>query len=666
MTTPALRPLLAALALAAPYAQAQDRPLACTDFYAHVNGAWMAQTELPPERSRIGAFDGLRVRNEELLQKALNQLEPTQASTPGLRHAATLWRSGMDTAAIERQGLAALKPLLDALSSLQRREQLPALLAQMARHQVSGPFAVGVRPDVMNTTRHTLSIGQSGLTLPDRDDYTRADATAQGLRSAARDYRATLLKAADGAAPSTERLDALEQFEARLAAASSARVDLRNPRANYHPHLAASLQAQAPGLDWAAWIQALGLPERAPARFVVGQPDYLKAVAREAAEAPLPLWRDYLRLRVLDAFAAAGPKALQDAHFAYYDQTQRGLLQPAPRHERVVELIGGRYGGAPLAMTLGEAFVQVAFPAEAARRSAALVEDIKAALRERIFALPWMAPATKLRALDKLNAMSPKIGAPAQWPTWVGLQTRADDFLGNLVRGAQWQWAQRAQDLGQPVDRSRWFTSPHIVNAFAGGLNEIVFPAGILQPPFFSASADDAANFGGIGMVIGHEIIHHFDDRGRQFDAVGNLNDWWTAADAAAYQQRADEVVRLYGSFEAAPGEFVNGRLTLGENISDMAGVQIAYAGLLKSLKRTPNAPRADGLTPQQGFFTQTGLIWRSKMRTEALIQQLRTDSHSPPRFRVLAPLAHSPAFAEAFGCRAGDPMVAEPRISIW
>lgn len=636
-------------------------PAACTDFYAHVNARWIEQTEIPASRSRIGSFDELRVRNEAILQQALQQLRLEDATTPGLQHAARLWASGLDEAAIERQGLRSLQPLLQSIERLQRREQLPALLAQLARAQVAAPIAIGVRPDVMDTRRHALFLSQSGLTLPDRDDYTRTDATAQRLRDAARRYRAVLIGSDDPA-----RLDALQAFEARLAAASSPRVQLRNPRDNYHPALASSLSDQAPGLDWAALRQALALPPQAPARFVVGQPGFLAEVGRLAAQAELQTWRDYLRLRLLDAFAVALPARYRQAQFALVGQAQRGLQAEPAQAERLIDAIGGRTGGAPLAQTLGEVFVQAAFPAEAARRATALVADIKEAMRVRVRALPWMSEATQLKALAKLDAMQLKIGAPATWPDYRGLVTRADDFAGNLLRGAQWQAAQRFADLGRPVDRTRWNTSPHIVNAFAGGLNEIVFPAGILQAPFFSADADDATNFGGIGMVIGHEIIHHFDDRGRQFDSVGNLADWWTPADAAAYRERAAQVAQLYSGFEALPGHFVNGELTLGENISDLGGLQIAYDGLQRALARAPAPPRADGRTPSQQFFYNQAEIWRSKYRQEFLIQQLRTDSHSPPRFRVLAPMAHSQAFRHAFGCQPGDPMVAEPRLTLW
>ena len=669
MPSTAPRFLLSALSLALAVltpARANEAPAACQDFYGHVNATWLAQTELPATRSRTGSFDELARRNEAVLQNALRALRPADARTPGLRHAAHVWASAMDEAALERQGLRALAPLLSKIQALNARDDLPALLADLARAQVAAPIAIGVRPDPMDTRRYTLMLSQSGLTLPDRNDATGTDATAQRLRDAAQRYRSALLTAWQGQAPSADRLNALAAFELRLATASTPRTQLRDPRASYHPHLAASLTAKAPGLDWAALLRALKLPERAPARFVVGQPDFMAAVAAEAARTDLAVWRDYLAVRLLDQYAAGLSQPFQQAHFEYHGQAQRGLQAPAPRSERMVEAIGGRYGGSPLAQLFGEVFVQAAFPAEAAQRSAELVADIKEAMRLRVRALPWMSEATKAKALVKLDAMALKIGAPARWPDYTGLVTRPDDLAGNLLRGAQWASAQRFNDLGRPVDRTRWNTSPHIVNAFAGGLNEIIFPAGILQPPFFDAQADDASNFGGIGMVIGHEIIHHFDDRGRQFDALGNLSDWWTPQDAAAYRERAARVSALYSGIEPLPGHRINGDLTLGENISDLGGLQIAYDGLQRALARRPAATRADGRTASQAFFVNQAIVWRSKYRTEAMIQQLRTDSHSPPRYRVLTPMAHTEAFQKAFQCQPGDPMVAEPRLTVW
>jgi predicted metalloendopeptidase len=295
-----------------------------------------------------------------------------------------------------------------------------------------------------------------------------------------------------------------------------------------------------------------------------------------------------------------------------------------------------------------------------------MIGDIKAAMRTRIEKLDWMTPPTKARALQKLDAMAVKIGYPDKWKTYDGLTLARDDYAGNALRAEIWDFERRLADLDKPVDRTRWFTSPHIVNAFAGGLNEIVFPAGILQPPFFYPNADDAVNYGGIGTVIGHEITHHFDDRGRKFDHVGNLADWWTAEDAAAYKLRAERVAQLYSGFEPVPGERINGAQTLGENISDMAGYAIAYDGLQLALARNGQRGSKQGFSPEQRFFLSTALIWRNKMRTEALITQLRTGNHSPGEFRVLGPLANMPQFAKAFNCKAGEAMVSAAPVSVW
>jgi putative endopeptidase len=345
----------------------------------------------------------------------------------------------------------------------------------------------------------------------------------------------------------------------------------------------------------------------------------------------------------------------------------RGVKTEPPRIERLILELAGPSGSAPLGQAVGELYVAKAFSPRAQQRATAMVEDIRSAMRERIRALGWMGEAGKQRALAKLDAMAVQVGGPPKPRDYGALALKDDDYAGNMLRVAAWEAAERGAELDTPVDRQRWNTSPHVVNAFAGALNRIVFPAGILQPPFFDENADDAVNFGGIGAVIGHEITHHFDDRGRQFDEVGNLADWWTAEDAAAYKARADRVAALYGRYEALPGVFVNGRQTLGENISDLGGLQIAYDALQIALAR-PDAKREriDRLTPEQRFFTANAVVWRIKQRDEALQNQVRTGAHSPGAFRVRGPMANMPAFAQAFGCKTGDAMSAAEPVAVW
>jgi putative endopeptidase len=641
----------------------------CDDFYGFVNANWDAATELPASRARIGSFDQLRQANDELLNRALKELadQPSLQTTPGLKLIAAYYASGMDEAAIEARGLSSVTPLLNRINALQRREDLPTLLALLNRSGISAPIGYGVQPDRKDTRKNVLGLGQSGLGLPDRDDYFRDDARTRTLKAAYRAYTRALLTGAGLAAGDAE-LDALAAFETRLAEASRERAKLRDPNAAYNPMSPAELSAAAPGLDWTAYLAVLTAGAKLPQRLLVAQPEFAARVGQLAAETPLDVWRSYLALRVLDTLAPRLPKALAHASFEYRGKAITGLQAPAPRNEDVILQIGGRTGTEPVAMALGELFVARAFSPEAQKRSLQLVEDVRAAMKERIEKLDWMTAPTKARALDKLAKMQPVIGAPAKWPQFEGLQLSSTDYAGNWLKAALWHSDRQIKDLDAPVERDRWRISPHIVNAFAGGLNQIIFPAGILQPPFFSATADDAANYGGIGMVIGHEITHHFDDNGRNFDAGGSLTDWWTPEDAAGYKARADKVAERYGAISPLPGYTINGRLTLGENISDVSGLPIAYEGLLRALKRsgTPLDKKTAGYTPAQRFFISNALVWRSKVRTEFLINQLRTDSHSPAKYRVLTPMANTPYFAQAFSCKPGSAMVAKDPLTVW
>ena len=675
---PRLTRLVTALLLATPLlaiAQAAQTAevSACTDFDAYANGKWVAATELPPDRARIGSFDALRVANDRVLEAGLVELaaNPARQTTPGLKLLAAQYRAGMDSAAIEKRGLSSLQPWLARIASVQR-DTLPALIGEMARLQIAAPLAVFVSPDAKDATRNALQLSQAGLGLPDRDDYFGTDDNSRKLQAAYRVYAERLLKAA-GTPADAATLDALMAFEKDLAQASVTRVQRRDPNAQYNLMTPASLKLQAPGFDWAAWLAAYASLDQTAAttqRLIVGQPGFAAGLATLADKAPLDTWRTYLRVRALEAVAEFGPQAVAQAHFDYQQGAIRGLKAAPPRVEQVILMIGGRTGGSPLGETLGELFVAKAFSPLAQQRALAMVADIKTAMQRRIAALPWMSAPTKTLAQAKLAAMTAKIGGPETWKSYEGLALAPDDFTGNQLKINAWNTAQRLNDLNRPVDRARWNTSPHIVNAFAAGGNQIVFPAGILQPPFFDEKADDASNYGGIGMVIGHEITHHFDDRGRQFDAVGNLRDWWQPADAAAYKARADQVAALYSSYEPVPGVRINGQQTLGENISDLAGVQIAYDGLQIALERQRNAgkaaPLVDGRTPAQRFFISHATIWRGKYRTEAMVDQLRTGQHSPARWRILGPLSNIPAFAQAFSCKPGDAMVAGEPIVVW
>ena len=659
-----------AVAAAAPATFAAEPSLACTDFYAYVNGAWLKQTQIAPDRTRAGTFEDLREANTQRLLKALSQVRPGDPAldTPGKQLAVAYYASGMDAAAIERSGLVPLQPLLAEIEALERPEQLPPLLARLARAGVAAPFAVWIGPDTLDKRRYRLALWQSGLGLPDRDDYGRTDERTKQLRAALDAYQSTLL-ALDGAdaAAVAKATAAIRAIEEKLAAASMTRVAMRDPNAVTNPRTARQLAAEAPGFDWAAYLRGLGLADGATVN--VGQPEFARAVATLAAEEPMTLWRQYLRLRVLDAAAPRLPQAYAGAHFAYHSKAVLGLEKPPARERQVIDEISGRTGNLPLAEGLGQLFVAEWFSPEAKQRAVQMVADIKAAFRARIERLDWMSVPTRARAIAKLDALALKIGYPERWKTYEGLVILADDYAGNWLRANEWAYAERLAAIDAPVDRSRWTTSPHIVNAFAGGLNDIVFPAGILQPPFFDGAGDTAANFGGIGAVIGHEIIHHFDDRGRQFDENGNLAPWWGEADIAAYRSRAARLAAQFGSYAPLPGHFINGQQTLGENISDLGGLNIALDALQIALAREAGgADRAPDLRAQQRFFVNYATVWRDSVREQALVNQLRTGQHSPARYRVLGTLANVDGFAQTFGCPPGSPMLrAEAeRVSIW
>jgi len=682
MKTPFVRRRLLAATLAAavlPAARtvrAQSAPAEsapCDDFEHHVNGAWRDSVALPPDRARIGSFDDLRQQNTRVLQRALAAALANRdpLDTPGKRLAADHYASGIDTAAIERNGLGAVAPLLAAIDALSDRAQLAPTIAALVEVAVSAPIALTVAPDARDKQRHRVVLSQAGLGLPDRDDYFREDARAREVRQAYREYVARLLALSGaGAERALRDAAAVMVFETRLAHASLKRTEMRDPNALYNLKRVADLAGTGGGLDWAAVLAALGLAQADA--VVVSQPGFVDAVNAMAREVPLSAWQAYLRVHLLDALAPALPAAWQDARFAFRGGVLRGQRERMARSEEVIDLISGPLGQAPLAEGLGQIYVATAFSPAAKARAVAMVEDIRAALRQRIGRLDWMSAATRARAAAKLDAMVLQIGFPERWKNYEGLAIDAKDFAGNELRLARWETARRHARLSQPVDRTEWFTSPHTVNAFAGGFNNIVFPAGILQPPFFDAAGDDAANFGGIGAVIGHEITHHFDDRGRRFDEVGNLADWWTAEDAAAYQQRADRLAAQYAAYAPLPGHSINGVQTLGENISDLGGVAIAFDGLQRALARQPPASvspaGAAAPSPAQRFFIAYATVWRQKIRAEALITQLRSGQHAPSRYRVLGPLVNLPAFAQAFACPPESPMARQDseRISIW
>ena len=635
----------------------------CEDFYQFANGGWLRSARIPADQSTWGALNELRERNRAVLKEILEDCAEAGAPPGSLQQkVGDFFASGMAVEAIERAGLAPLGPALRRIGAIRDGRDLAAAIA--LAHQAGGSpgFGFGVGPDDRQSTVNLGQFVQGGLGLPDRDNYTALDEPARILR---RQYLAHVgrMFALAGERDLLAKAHAgiVLALETRLAEASMTRVERRDPQAVYHKMTLEELARQAPGFDWAAYGQTLGLPGGA---VLVRQPAFFRAFAAAAREVPLDQWRTYLRWHALKDAASHLSSPFEREHFAFYGTVLNGTRELGERWKRVQAATDQCLGEA-----LGRLYVERAFGHRARERALGLVANLRAALGERIQALAWMTPATRAAALQKLAALTVKVGYPDHWREYAGLEISRASYAENVLRANVFECRRELAKIGQPVDRSEWAMTPPTVNAYYNPLlNEIVFPAGILQPPFFDPAADDAANYGGIGMVIGHELTHGFDDQGRQYDAQGNLRDWWTPADSQAYADRTGPMVRQFEALEALPGLPLNGRLTLGENIADLGGLKLAFAAFRRTLEGRPRPADLDGFTPEQRFFLAYAQSWHFLARDEATRLRVRVDPHAPPRFRVNAPLANLPEFAQAFGCGADTAMNRPPaeRPEIW
>jgi putative endopeptidase len=631
------------------------------DFFAFVNGGWIKRTQIPADRTSAGTFLALRDESQAALRAIIDSVSAAQ-NAPGStgQKVGDLYRSFMDTARIEQLGATPLRGDLARIAAVTGREQYPELFASLRRMGVATPFSFSVGQDQGNSSRYAVSLSQAGLGLPDRDYYLTDNERNTAIRTAYVQYLETLLRLS-GTADAAGAARRVLAFETAVARIQWDRTRNRDRNATYNPTAVADLQSRTPGFRWGSYFAAAGLPPLDS--VLVRQPDYLTAVDQLLAATPVEDVKTYLMVRVLDPAAQYLSRDFREARFAFRGRVLSGQEQDRPRWQLGVGAVEGALGEA-----VGSIYVERHFSPQSKARMEVLVANLMEAYREAIDELEWMSPATRAEAQAKLANFTVKIGYPDEWRDYSSLEIRADDLMGNVRRSAAFEYADMIGRLGKPVDRAEWGMTPQTVNAYYNSVNnEIVFPAAILQPPFFDLSADDAVNYGAIGAVIGHEISHGFDDQGRKSDGQGNLRDWWTAEDAAAFEQRANMLVEQYGAFEPIPGARVNGRLTLGENIGDVSGVAIAYRAYRKSLQGRP-APVISGFTGDQRFFLGFAQVWRSTMRDQALRQLLLTDSHSPGMYRTNGVLAHIPAFYEAFNVRQGDRMYLPPerRVRIW
>ena len=575
------------------------------------------------------------------------------------------YASGMDERTIEAQRAKPLDQEFKAIDAIKDRNDLLKEIAHFHTIGAGVLFDFGSLADSKDSSHEVAQASQGGLGLPDRDYYTKTDDASKKLRDQYVEHVAKMLTLlGEPATSASEDAKKILALETKLAEASRTRVQLRDPQKNYNKMTVNELQQLTPDWNWTDYFKNIGL--LTPENVNVHQPEFFKTADEIFKSTPLEDWKAYLRWHLINDAAGELSKDFVDEDFNFDERIMRGAQQIKPRWKRVVTSENGAIGEA-----LGKLYVAFNFPPEAKARALELVNNLKEALADRIKTLEWMDEPTKEQALKKLAAMQVKIGYPDKWLDYSLLKIDRGPYVLNGIRAAQFETTRELNKIGKPVDRTEWGMTAPTVNAYyQPNRNEIVFPAGILQPPFFYANADDAVNYGGIGAVIGHEMTHGFDDQGRQFDADGNLRDWWSPQSAAEFKKRSQAIVNQYSEYEPLPGQHVNGELTQGENIADIGGVKLAYAALQKALAKNPQArdQKIDGFTPEQRFFLSFANIWRSKIRDEDQKMRLTTDPHSPAHFRVNGPLSDLPEFQKAFGIPDGSPMVraADKRVNIW
>lgn len=635
---------------------------ACTDFFQFANGTWLKNTQIPASESRWGTFNILGDNNNSILREVLENAAKSKAA-PGsdAQLIGDFYASCMDEAAIEKAGAKPLNPYFKQIDAVKSIEDLSRQIAMMHNTGLPALFGFGGGPDLKNSAMVIVNAGQAGLSLPNRNYYTDADAKSQETRQKFAEYMTNMfVLLGDKPEKAAANAKTVMDIQMRLAKASLPPTELRNPDNRYNKMAVTAAQEITPNFSWTDYMTTRGVPP--VSEINIGQPNFFREMNAMLKEVPLENWKTYLRWMTVNSAAPVLSKPFANENFNFYGKYLSGAKEQQPRWKICVQATDGNLGEA-----LGQEFVKKAFTPQAKARMDELINNLFAAMKQRINNLEWMSDATKQQAQRKLSTFKRKIGYPDVLRGYKGLTVERGSYSENILRSGGFQIRRNLEDIGKPVDRTRWAMSAPTVNAYYSGVfNEIVFPAGILQPPFFNFSADDAINYGAIGGVIGHEISHGFDDSGSRFDADGNLKMWWTAEDRAKFEERAACVVKQFGEYEVQPELFIDGKLTLGENIGDFAGLTIAYDAFKKSLEGKPRPADIDGFTPEQRFFLGWAQVWAGKYTPEAERQQVKGNTHSLPRWRVNGPLSNMPQFAEAFGCKAPSQMVRKDACLIW
>jgi predicted metalloendopeptidase len=631
------------------------------DLYRFVGGNWLAQTEIPADRSNYGSFIILDDQAQEEVKDLIVAASQQTNRAPGsdAQKVGDYYLAFMDTARVESLGLDPLAAELAQIDAIATPRDVARYIGHSQRIGVAQPFAWFSSPDNKNSSVYIGSLYQNGLTMPDRDYYLSPDAKYAAFRAKFDVYVEQMLARAGerNAKSAAARIAALET---RLANEQWTKVQNRDPVKTYNPMTLPEYQKLAPNFDWLAFFDGVGAPVQ---KLDIGQPSFIRGVGQLVKTVPVADWRLYFKFQLLDDYAPFLSAQFADLEFDFHQRTLNGVKEPRPRWRRAVDSMGDNMGE-----MIGRMFVEAHFPPEHKRRMLELVTNLLKTFDTSIDDLEWMSPATKAEAKKKLAKITVKIGYPDKWRDYSALNVRPDDLVGNVMRGAEFENRRQTARAGGPVDKGEWLMTPQTVNAYYNPTtNEITFPAAILRPPFFDMDADDAINYGGIGSVIGHEISHGFDDSGRQFDGDGNLRDWWTAEDAAKFKQRADALAAQFDGYSVLDNRHINGRLTLGENIGDLSGIAVAYKAFRRSLEGQPS-PVIDGFTGDQRFFIGWAQVWRELNRDDYLRQRLLTDPHSPAMYRTNQVLRNMPAFAEAWGVKPGDGMYLAPadRVKIW
>ena len=632
------------------------------NFFYSVNGTWLNKTEIPADKSNYGSFTKLADDAQAALRTIIETAAAKPNKTPGTdeQKLGDFYTSYMNEAGIEALGKAPIEADLTAIAAIADTNQLAAAFAEYQRMGAAIPLGWYVNNDEKNSTQYAVYLGQSGLGLPDRDYYLKDDEKFKSIRASYVAYIKDILALA-GVADAEKAAERVLALETKLAAAQWSRVENRDADKTYNKLAKAELTKTLGAFPWETFAKAAKLD--GVTDIIVQQPSYMEAFGKIFAETDLQSWKDYLSLRLVSEYSGKLSKAFVDRQFDFYGKVLSGTLEQQPRWKKAVNA-----SDEVLGEVAGKLYVAEHFKPEAKARMEVLVKNLIQAYHDSIDTLEWMTPETKKAAHEKLSKFTPKIGYPDKWKDYSNLSIKPDDLVGNYKAAAAFAYNEMLNKLGKPIDRSEWFMTPQTVNAYYNPTNnEIVFPAAILQPPFFNMDADDAVNYGGIGAVIGHELGHGFDDQGAKYDGDGNLRNWWTDADKAEFEKRGKQLVAQYNAYEPLPGVHVNGELTLGENIGDLGGLTVA----LRAYKLSLNGKAAaviDGFTGEQRFFISWSQVWRRKYREEELRNRLMTDSHSPSEYRAIGIVSNIPEFYTAFDVKEGDKMYIAPenRVKIW